>query len=144
TVLTATARQGIFRYWSGYNPVGWNPAAALATPVSPMTAPTASLIAVNDQGVPIKPLAAPTSPTGDPNAAGFIPYSGALTCFSVFGNMRLSENGSMVPFTAADCPGGQAILPTGRAAWDNFRPIADTSGLIAKFLKATPLPNYFG
>ena len=76
TVLTATARQGIYRYWSGYNPVGWNPAAALANPVYPMTATTASLIAVNDQGVPIKPVAAPTSPTGDPNGAGFIPYSG--------------------------------------------------------------------
>jgi hypothetical protein len=144
-VLTATARQGIFRYWSGYNPVGWNPTqSGLINPVYPMSTTNASLIAVNDRGEPVRPLAAPNSPTGDPTAAGFIPYSGALTCFSVFGNMRLNESGGMVPFTDADCVGGQAIRPTGRAAWDNFRPIADTSGLIAKFLNATPLPNYFG
>jgi hypothetical protein len=147
TALTETARQGIFRYWSGYNPIGWNPtgaSAGLANPIYPQTATNATLIAVDADGRPVRPLAAPTSPTNNPSASNFVPYSGNLTCFSIFGNMRLNENGGMVPFTDADCAGGQAIRPTGRAAWDDKRPIADTSGLIAKFLKATPKPNYFG
>jgi hypothetical protein len=41
TVLTDTARQGIYRYWSGYNPLGWNPGTSgLANPVYPQTRPT--------------------------------------------------------------------------------------------------------
>ena len=42
TVLTDTARQGIFRYWQGYNPLGWNPGATLSAPIFPLTATTAS------------------------------------------------------------------------------------------------------
>ena len=141
TVLTDSARLGIFRYWSGYNPVGWN---STASTVYPMQATTATLIAVDQDGRPVRPVADPLSPTSNPAGAGFIPYSGNLICFSVFGTQRLSETGGMVPFTQADCPGGQASLPTGQAAWDKFRPTADTSGLIAKFLKATPQANYYG
>jgi hypothetical protein len=145
TVLTDTARLGIYRYWSGYNPLGWNPGTSgLANPVYPQTATNASLIAVDVDGKPVRPLADPTSPTNNPTAAGFIPYSGNLICFSVFGTQRLNENGGMVPFTPADCPGGQAVLPTGRSAWDAMRPIADTTGLIAKFVKVTPKATYFG
>ena len=58
--------------------------------------------------------------------------------------MRIDANGNMVPFTQADCAGGTAILPTGRAAWDNFRPVADTTGLIAKFLAKTPKQLTYG
>jgi hypothetical protein len=141
TVLTDTARQGIFRYWSGYNPVGWN---STASAVYPMQATTATLIAVDQAGLPVRPVADPLSPTSNPAGAGFIPYSGNLICFSVFGTQRLSESGGMVPFTPADCPSGQASIPTGRPAWDNFRPNGDSSGLIAKFLKATPHATYYG
>jgi len=141
TVLTDTGRLGIFRYWSGYNPVGW---ASTASTVYPMQATTATLIAVDQDGRPLRPVADPLSPTSNPAGAGFIPYSGNLVCFSVFGTQRLSDTGGMVPFTQNDCPDGQAALPTGSSAWDNFRPSADTSGLIAKFLKATPRATYYG
>jgi len=141
TVLTDSARLGIYRYWSGYNPVGW---ASTASQVYPMQATTAILIAADQAGNPVRPVADPTSPTSNPAVAGFIPYSGNLICFSVFGTQRLSEGGGMVPFTQADCPGGQAQIPTGQAAWDGKRPTVDSSGLIAKFLKATPRANYFG
>src|SRR6185436_19179669 len=66
TVLTDTARQGIFRYWNGYNPLGWNPSATLATPVFPLQATTASFIAVDQRGNPVRPLADPLSATIDP------------------------------------------------------------------------------
>ncbi len=144
TVLTDTARMGIYRYWQGYNPVGWNPSATLANPSFPQQATTASLIAVDASGNPVRPIADPTSPTANPAGAGFIPYTGNLICFSVFGTQRLDSNGNMVPFTQNDCAGGNAIIPTGRAAWDNFRPSFDSSGLIQKFLKVTPHANYFG
>jgi hypothetical protein len=143
-VLTDTARLGIFRYWSGYNPLGWNPSATLANPVYPQVATTASLIAVDSDGNPVRPIADPTSPTANPAGAGFIPYSGNLTCFSVFGTMRLDNNGNMVPFTSGDCPGGTAVTPTGRPAWDDKRPTADTTGLIHKFIALTPKATYYG
>jgi len=143
-VLTDPARQGIFRYWQGYNPLGWNPSATLASPVFPLVATTASFIAVDQRGSPLRPPADPLSTSLNPAQGGFIPYSGNLTCFSVFGTQRLDADGNMVPFTAADCPGGAISVPTGRAAWDNFRPTFDSSGLIRKFLLATPHANYFG
>src|SRR5262249_30685391 len=77
-VLTDTARQGIFRYWSGYNPLGWNPGGTLASPVYPQQAASAMLISVDQKGNPLRPIADPLSPTTDPNGAGFIPYSGNL------------------------------------------------------------------
>jgi len=143
TAMTDTARLGIYRYWSGYNPAGWN---STASTVYPMTAAGATLIAVDQEGRPVRPVADPLSPTSNPAGAGFIPYSGNLICFSVFGQQRLNEAGGMVPFDPiADCPGGQGSSPTGsRPVWDNFRPSVDSTGLIAKFLKTTPRANYFG
>ena len=144
TVLTDTARQGIFRYWQGYNPLGWNPGATLSAPIFPLTPTTASIIAVDQSGNPVRPPADPTSLTTDPTKPGFVPYSGSLICFSVFGTQRLDANGNMVPFTPDDCPGGTISSPTGRPSWDAFRPSVDSSGLLQKFLKATPRANYFG
>jgi len=143
-VLTDTARQGIYRYFQGYNPIGWNPSATAAAPTFPLQTATASYIAVDQRGNPVRPPADPLSPTINPTQAGYIPYTGNLMCFSVFGTQKLSADGNMVPFTAADCPGGTASIPTGRTAWDQFRPAFDTSGLIRKFLQVTPHANYFG
>ena len=71
-----------------------------------------------------------------------------LNCFSVFGNMRLDANGDMVPFTAADCPGGTAIFPQSSPAvngmWDVFRPTVDTTGYIRRLLAQMPRANFFG
>jgi hypothetical protein len=143
-VLTDTARQGIFRYWSGYNPLGWNPSSTLAVPTFPLQSTTASFIAVDQRGNPIRPPADPSSTSINSGTPGFVPYSGNLMCFSVFGTQRLDDSGNMVPFTAADCPGGTISSPTGRPTWDPFRTTFDSSGLIRKFLQATPHPNYFG
>jgi hypothetical protein len=143
-VLTDTARQGIFRYWEGYNPLGWNPNATNASPSFPLSATTASYIAVDQRGAPVRPPAAPNSTSINPAQPGFVPYSGNLICFSVFGTQRLDGDGNMVPFTPSDCPGGNISTPTGRPAWDNFRPTFDSSGLIRKFLQAMPRANYFG
>ena len=91
-VMTDTARQGIFRYWQGYNPLGWNPAGTLASPTFPLQATTASFIAVDQRGNPLRP---PADPDFDdhriPGQPGFIPYSGNLICFSVFGTRRLDD-----------------------------------------------------
>jgi hypothetical protein len=143
-VLTDTGRQGIFRYWQGYNPLGWNPSATLASPTFPQVATTASYIAVDQSGNPVRPPADPLSPTINPSQPGFVPYSGNLICFSVFGTQRLDADGNLVSFTPNDCPGGNISVPTGRPSWDPFRTVSDSSGLIRKFLQAMPRANYFG
>jgi len=71
-------------------------------------------------------------------------YTSKLTCFSVFGNMRLDANGGMVPFTNADCPNGTAVIPQSNAVWDPRRPTVDQTGFIARLLKQMPHANFFG
>src|SRR5262245_36957960 len=143
-VLTDTARLGIFRYYDG-----WNPGNADATEtVTPTTSATRIARAVDLSGNPIAPRLDPASPP--PGTPGFpfgIPYNGAgLQCVSVFGRQRLDSNGTMVPFTANDCPGGTAIFPTGSAtAWDTNRPIFDPTGIVwAGALRDMPHANWFG
>jgi hypothetical protein len=143
-VLTDTARQGIYRYWTGYNPVGFNPNATIASPTFPLTATTASYISVDLNGNPVAPPADPSSLTAIPGQPGFVPYSGRLVCFSVFGTQRMDDNFGMVPFTAADCPGGTISTPSTGTTWDRFRPVADTTGYMRKILSLTPRANYFG
>jgi hypothetical protein len=137
TVLTDTARRGIFRYFTGYNPVGFNPSATIANQRFPLSATNASWVAVDLQGNPIAPPF---------NVDGVTPYTGGLRCFSVFGNRRLDDNGNMVPFTANDCAGGTAVLGplNGEATWDLRRQSFDTSGYIRKILATMPHANYFG
>jgi hypothetical protein len=138
SVLTDTARQGIFRYFPGFAPMGYNVNATVRNQVLPVTATTASWISVDVNGNPV-------APPGNPNGT---PYTGRLTCFSVFGNMRLDANGGMVPFTAADCPNGNAVFPQSSPAvngmWDRFRPTADQTGYIKKLLTQMQKANYFG
>jgi hypothetical protein len=140
-VLTDTARQGIYRYFSGYNPVGWNTTSnAVLNPTFPLNAANASWVGVDYFGKPV-------APTRNPDGS---PYTGRLICFSVFGNRRLDDNGNLVPFTSADCPAGpgytaQAVLgPASGGTWDPMRPVFDTSGYIQKYLAMTPRANYFG
>jgi hypothetical protein len=123
TVLTDTARNGIFRYWDG-----WNSGHAL-TPI-PAPSPTATsgtIPGVDFSGNPLRPTM---------NING-TPYTGSLRCFSVFGNIKLDGS----PFTDADCPGGTAV--TASTPWDTLRPAADTTGYIAKLIAAMPKANYF-
>lgn len=136
--LTDTARQGIFRYFTGYAPMGYNVNTNFSNQTFPVTANTASWVAVDVDGKPV-------APTRNPDGT---PYTGRLNCFSVFGNMRLDAKGSLVPFTPADCTGGTALFPqTSPAAngmWDIRRPAGDTTGYIQKLLVGSPKPNYFG
>jgi hypothetical protein len=122
SVMTDTAKRGIFRYFTG-----WNNGNADATTVSTGNNPT---IAVVDYSGNVK------TPTLNPNGT---PYNGTLNCFSVFGTVE--TDGS--PFTADDCPGGTALFPTG-SSWDPNRPVSDSTGYIRRILEQMPTANYFG
>jgi hypothetical protein len=131
-VLTDSARQGIFRYFDGWNPTTFDTAAT--TPPSSSTARVAPAVDL---------FGNPTAPQF--NASG-TPYSGAgLLCWSVFGNQRIDPaTGTMVPFGPGDCPGG-TIISSPQAAWDTNRPSIDATGYIySVLLKTMPHANYFG
>ena len=120
SVLTDAARQGIFRYYPGWTN-GNSDAATNRTGTNP------TIAVVDYLG---NPKAPPDSPTG-----GAAP---TLTCFSVFGSVKFDGS----PFTAADCPGGNAVI-TG-SPWDSFRPVSDPTGYISRILQEMPHANYFG
>ncbi len=124
TVMTDAARNGIFRFFPGWN----NGNAQSATTITSTTTPAggAGTTAVVDfSGNPLTPK---TFPNGTA-------YTGQLTCISVFGTKK--ADGSAV--TSADCPGGNLITGT----WDSRRPVADPSGYIAKIIAKMPKANYF-
>src|SRR5262245_57655 len=125
-VLTDTARQGIFRYWEG-----WNPGNALEPYPTAFTNSTTALYpAVDLNGNAIRPL---QNPDGSP-------YTGSLRCFSVFGNVKVDGSA----FTQADCPGGTAVLgPNTGGPWDRNRPTPDSTGYIRKILSLMPKANFF-
>ena len=135
SVPTDTARLGIYRYFTGFAPTGWNPGATIANQTFPLTANTATWVAVDVNGNPIPP---PSNPDGSA-------YTGGLVCFSVFGTKRLDDSGNMVDFLPSDCAGGtRALPPSGSTTWDAFRTVFDQSGYIKKILALTPRANYFG
>ena len=137
-VLTPTARLGIFRYFTGWNPIGWNTTTTgVISPTFPLTSVAqtqATAIAVDTNGNPVAPRF---------NYDG-TPYTGHLVCFSVFGKQRLDTTGAMVPFTDGDCPGGTIATPSTGSAWDPLRTTFDTTGYQKKMLSLAPLPNYYG
>jgi hypothetical protein len=122
SVLTDTARQGIFRYFDNWISAD----AQFVPPTLPTPAANATYPVVDLLGNPVAP---PRNPDGSP-------YTGSLRCFSVFGNVKVDGS----PFTQADCPGG--IAQTG-SAWDALRPRADQTGYIQRLLAAMPRANYF-
>jgi hypothetical protein len=133
TVLTDTARLGIFRYFDGWNPQRYG----VANTPTPTTSTSRVYTAVDPFGNPVAPLV---------NANGSA-YSGAgLMCFSVFGTRRLDTDGNMVQFTPQDCPNGTPIFPAGGATtWDSNRGALDSTGYIFNaLLKNMPRANYFG
>jgi hypothetical protein len=125
-VLTPTARQGIFRYWTG-----WNPTDALAPlPTVFNSSATGTYPSVDFAGNPVAPA---RNPDGSP-------YTGNLICLSVFGNTKFDGS----PFTQNDCPGGKATIPTSGTTWDPSRTRADQTGFISKMVGAMPMPNFYG
>jgi hypothetical protein len=141
TTMTDTAKQGIFRYWDGWNNGNFD---------QNIPGNTGSAIAsVNFSGAPLAPFRnqgiagynAWIAAGGDPqNPYGTSTYTGSLRCVSVFGNVK--ADGS--PFTASDCPGGQIVLPSSAGPWDSNRPVIDPTGFIRKFLDFMPTANYYG
>ena len=122
SVLTDTARQGIFRYFDGYNGAD----AQFVPAPFPMVAASATYPVVDLLGNPLAPV---RNPDGSP-------YTGSLRCFSVFGNVKVDGS----PFTQADCPGGVAM--TG-SAWDPLRQRADQTGYTQRLIATMPKANYF-
>ena len=127
TVLTDTARLGIMRYWTDWNP---NDAAGNIPTTWPQTANNRSFPSVNDAGVPVRPTV----------NANNTPYTGELLCFSVFGDRK--ADGS--PFSQSDCAGGRAVIgPAAGGVWDPFRLGLDSTGYIGKMIEKMPHANRF-
>lgn len=119
-VLTPCARNGIFRYFDG-----WNNGNAIAPTVSTGTTPT---IAVVDG------IGNPKTPATNPGGA---PFTGALRYVSVFG--RLPAN---LPAASADCSNIAALVQPG-TNWDPFRTAVDPTGYVTKLMGTMPLPNNY-
>ena len=143
-VPTDAARQGIVRYWEG-----WNPGEALrADPTSfaaSIAAATGTIASVDFDGNPIAPK---FNPTGGPYTLG------GLHCFSVFGNMKMDQtSGALIPVTAQDraCSFGGVTgtwidapaSSTVPGRWDPLRVTTDSTGYILKALQLMPHANYF-
>ena len=124
TVLTDTARNGVFRYFDNWN----NGNAGVTVSGNTVGSTTGTYPVVDINGNPVTPAFNP----------GGGAYTGGLKCFSVFGPIKADGT----PFTASDCPTGTA-LGVGGAPWDPNRPIMDTTGYIAKILKEMPHANNF-
>jgi hypothetical protein len=116
TVLTPCARNGIFRYFDGWNSGAYN--AATTTGVTPTRA------VVDIAGNPVTPTA---------NATGGA-YTGQLNYVSVFGPVTFSGGAPN-----ADCSNG-TISGT---PWDQYRTKKDPTGLIDRSIALMPAPNDF-
>ena len=124
-VYTDLARQGIFRYWEGWNPLNAN---VTGEPASyPVAQTTASRPSVDSAGAPL-------TPTRDWQGNA---YTGRLMCFSIFGNVKVDGSA----FGQSDCPGGTAV--TQATPWDPLRLAPDSTGYIAKIMSVMPHANYF-
>jgi hypothetical protein len=124
-VLTDSARNGVFRYWSGWNSGN----AQEPFPTAFTNSLTATYPSIDFAGNPVRPL---NNPDGTP-------YTGALRCFSVFGATKFDGT----PFGASDCPGGTAVIRTGNLPWDPLRPTADPTGYFRNLIAAAPRANFF-
>jgi len=114
-VLTPCARNGIFRYFDGWN--NGNVTAATVGGATPTTA------VVDALGNPVAPL---TNSTGGP-------FTGALRYVSVFGPVTNTP-------TRADC--SDAIVNPG-TNFDPNRKALDTTGYVTKVLGQIPSPNNY-
>jgi hypothetical protein len=116
-VLTDCARNGIFRYWEGYQNGNINQQAANLGTANPI------IQSVDSFGNPLQPA---SNPNGTP-------YSGQLRHFSVFGPLMNTP-------TRPDC--SDAIVQQG-APWDVNRTGMDPAGFSQRYLSHMPRPNIF-
>lgn len=119
TVLTPCARNGIFRYFDG-----WQNGNVLQVTT---TTGTPTIATVDQNGNPLQPA---TNPNGTP-------FTGTLHYASVFG--KLPAN---LPAANADCSNIAALLQPG-TAWDSNRTQMDPTGYVAKMLNVMPQVNNF-
>jgi hypothetical protein len=137
TVLTDTARQGIYRYFEG-----WVPGRADVGTTTSTSDPNPTRPSVDFSGNPLAPS----------NWQSGAAYTGRLVCFSIFGTVK--ADGS--PFGPADCPSGTdvngraytgvAMTPPGAAPlWDTKRPTASAAalGYFNKLMQKMPRANEF-
>jgi hypothetical protein len=115
TVLTPCARNGVFRYFDG-----WNSGAVGA---NLLRVPTPQRAVVDLNGNPVTPA---DNPDGSP-------YTGQLRYISVYGPVTFPASGPN-----ADCSNG-----TVNGSWDPFRTRQDPTGLISRTLALMPAPNDF-
>ncbi len=116
TVLTPCARNGVFRYFDGWNNGGYN-----ATLTRTGTSPTR----------PVVDLAGnPLIPTDNVDRT---PYNGKLNYISVFGPVTFSGG-----TPNADCSNGIV-----NGSWDQYRTKKDSTGLIDRTIALMPPPNDF-
>jgi hypothetical protein len=115
TVLTPCARNGVFRYFDGWNN------ASFGTATTTGATPTISVVDVN--GNPVAPA---TNPNGTP-------YTGQLRHISVFGPVSFPASGPN-----ADCSNGSVS-----GSWDQYRTGFDSTGFIKRSIAFMPAPNEF-
>ena len=94
SVMTDAARNGIFRFFPGWNNGNAQSNTAITSTTTPAGTGAGTIAVVDFAGNPVAPA---TFPNG-------APYTGQLTCMSVFGNIKADGT----PFTGADCPGGRS------------------------------------
>ncbi len=144
-VLTDAARQGIFRYFPGWNPGNANS----AIPSSFNNSTTGVYASVDVAGNPLPgcSVVGPASLNCVPDpASGTVgaanPYPNKLTCFSIFGNV-LADGITPINQQIKDqyCPGGNFILPNAGTTWDSRRPGPDSTGFMARVLALAPHAN---
>lgn len=116
-VLTDCARNGIFRYWEGYQNGNLNQVTSGLATANPI------IQSVDSFGNPLKPA---TSPNGSP-------YSGQLRYFSVFGPLLNTP-------AKPDC--SDALVQQG-SPWDANRPSMDPAGYTQRYLNYMPHANVF-
>jgi len=117
-VLTDCARNGIFRYWEGYQNGNINTVPSGTGTANPIVQ------SVDSFGNPLRPATAP-------NGSG--PYTGQLRYFSVFGPLLNTP-------TKPDCSDAQVQQG---APWDSNRPGMDPVGLSQRYLGYMPHANIF-
>jgi len=116
-VLTDCARNGIFRYWEGYQNGNLNQVTSSLGTANPI------IQTVDSFGNPLRP-------DNNPNGT---PYSGQLRYFSVFGPLLNTPS-------RPDC--SDAAVQQG-SPWDPLRPAMDPAGFSQRYLKYMPHANIF-